>query len=251
VTKAPGETRGHFCSSKSKVNHTKDDPNPPHVEFFTRFKGTLPEVITQSDLEILNSALSFLFARLREARRRSYQTEGGRPAAFAALGVYWMFIALFQKPLAGSLQLPIIHLMDALVGLDNNLVLPIVKPIRRRGRSRSSHAYAALKGHAAGTVRHLKEAGFSVKEAHRAVAKRLNKLGVRPERGSGPITEHTVRNWCDDVSSDVGRHGTAARMHDFERQRFDAEPKETVSDLALSSLTKWVLLHLPALKKSI
>jgi hypothetical protein len=159
VTKAPKETR--------KSSKSKDDQRPPHVEFFTRFKGTLPEVITtQSDLEKLNSALSFLFARLREARHRSYQTEGGRPAAFMFLGVYFMFIALFQKPLAESLQLPIVHLMDALVGLDNNLVSPIVKPIRRRGRSPSSHAYAALKGHAASTVGHLREAGFNTKKAH-------------------------------------------------------------------------------------
>jgi hypothetical protein len=241
VAKAPKETR--------KSSKSKDDPHSPHVEFFTRSKGTLPEVITQSNLEILNSALSFLFARLREARRQSYQTEGGRPAAFAALGVYWMFIALFEKPLAESLQLTIVHLMDALVGLDNNLVLPIVKPIRRRGRSPSSHAYAALKGHAANTVRHLKEAGFSAKKAHQAVAQQLKKL-VRPERGSGPITEHTVRNWCNEVSSDVGRHSTAARMYDFQRQRFDAQPKEVASDFALSSLTEWVLLNLPALKKS-
>lgn len=242
VTKAPKETR--------KSSKSKDDPHPPHVEFFIRFKGTLPEVVTQSNLEILNSALSFLFTRLREARRQSYQTEGGRPAAFEALAVCWMFIALFEKPLAESLQLPILHLMDALVGLDNNLVLPIVKPIRHRGRSPSSHAYAALKGHAAGTVRHLKEAGFGAKNAHQAVAQQLKKLGVRAERGSGHITEHTVRNWCNEVSSDVGRHSTAARMYDFQRQRFDAQPKETASDLALSSLTQWVLLNLPALKKS-
>jgi hypothetical protein len=179
VAKAPKETR--------KSSKSKDDQHPPHVEFFTRFKGTLPEVIiTQSDLKKLNSALRFLFARLREARRRSYQTEGGRPAAFAALGVYWMFIALFQKPLAESLQLPILHLMDALVGLDNNLVLPIVKPIRRRGRSPSSHAYAALKGHAAGTVGHLREAGFRAEKAHQVVAQRLKKLGVHPGSGFWP-----------------------------------------------------------------
>jgi hypothetical protein len=256
VTKAPRHSRRVSSrSSKSKADDTNNQLSP-HVEFFTRFKGTFPEVITQSDLGRLNWALSFLFAGLREASRQFYQeTDDGRSAAFTALGGCWQFIALFDRPLAESLHVPIVHLMDALVGLENNLVLQIVKPTPRRGRSPSSHKHATLRGHVAGTVNRLQEAGLSANDAFQKVAKHLNKLGLRPQRGSGPITTHTVRNWCNEVSSDFGRHGTAARMHDsmlveFERQRFASLPKEMAADFALNSLISWVRTNFPPFEKS-
>jgi len=255
-TTARRSRRDSSCSSKSKANDTNNQL-PPHVEFFARFKGTLPEVITQSDLERLNSALSFLFAGLREASRQFYQeTDDGRSAAFTALGFCWKFIALFDRPLAEHLQVPIVHLMDALVGLENNSVSQIVKPTPRRGRSPSSHKHAALKGHVAATVNRLQEAGLSAKDAFQEVAKHLNKLGVRRQGGSGPVTTHTVRNWCNEVSSDFGRHGTAAWIHDdmlvdSERQRFASLPKEPAAHFALSSLTSWILINFPTLEKSI
>ena len=42
----------------------------------------------------------------------------------------------------------------------------------------------------------------------------LVKLGVRRERGPGPITARTVRHWCDEVAADVRRHGVAAIVYD-------------------------------------
>jgi hypothetical protein len=129
---------------------------PPHREFLNRYEGALPETIDTTNLIILNAALAFLFAHLREARRQFAQEgDAGRAGAFTALGALWQFVALFEKPNAETLQMPILRLQDALVSLDNNSVEPIVKPTKRRGRGGSSHAHLALIGHAAGTVRRL------------------------------------------------------------------------------------------------
>ena len=61
--------------------------------------------------------------------------DGGRAAAFTALGACWMFVALFRQPLAESLKVPILRLQDALAGLESGSVAPMMVPIRRRGRA--------------------------------------------------------------------------------------------------------------------
>jgi hypothetical protein len=228
---------------------------PPYREFLDRNQGTLPEFIGKTHLDTLNSALGFLFARLREARRLFDQEgDNGRTGAFTALAAAWMFIVLFKEPLAESLQVPILRLQDALFGLDNNLVSPIVKPIRRRGRAPSSQAHATLKGHAAGTVRRLVDTGLGRVDAYKAVAKKLTDLGLRAERGPGWITATTVKNWCDEVSSDVSLRGTPALTYDSmfarpEEQRFSAMPKVQARRFALDSLAGWVHSVFPELQK--
>jgi hypothetical protein len=208
------------------------------------------------DLETLNEGLGFLFAFLRQAIRQLDQAEdGGRPGAFTALGSLWQFIALFNAPLAEGLNLPILRLQDALERLDHNLVLPIVRPIPRSGRAPSSHAHLALRGHAAGTVKRLLDIGLTRKEAYDAVAKHLKQLRVRAERGSGGITGTTVRNWCNEVSTDVGRHGTSAEIYDSmfarleEQQRFEAMSEGEAKRYALGCLAAWVQAMFPELKK--
>jgi hypothetical protein len=228
---------------------------PPFLEFLSRAQGTLPEIISEAQLDTVNSALRFLFTHLRQARRQFHEEKDGRAGAFTALGAYWMFIVLFEAPLAESLQVPILRLQDALVGLDKGYVDPIVRPMRRRGRAPSSEVYAALKGQAAGTVKRLMEIDFDRRNSHEMVANQLRRLGVRAERGSGVVTANTVRNWCDAVSSDVGRHGTAAQMYDsmFARpevqQRYSAMPKAQAGSLALDILAAWVRSTLPELQK--
>ncbi len=65
----------------------------PGLDFLERSKGTLPETITESNLGTLNEGLGFLFAQLREARRRYVEKgDGGRAGAFMALGALWKFI---------------------------------------------------------------------------------------------------------------------------------------------------------------
>src|SRR5262249_21866420 len=97
----------------------QDQDQYPHVKFADRNKGTLPESITEVDLETLNTALRFLFARLREARRQ-FESEGddGRAGAFTALAATWMFITLFKEPFAEDLQVPVLHLQQALALLE-------------------------------------------------------------------------------------------------------------------------------------
>jgi hypothetical protein len=236
----------------------KEPKSDAYVEFFTRRKGTLPEEITSSELQILNSALKSLFAPLREIRPRYQEAEAKdrRLAIRLALSFYCRFIQLFQKPLEEGLDVPILHLNDALGGLDDNLVLPILQPIPKLkgGRSESSDAHKALKGLVAATVTYLCENGFRTPDAHKALAQWLNKLGVRSERGSGDITPTTVRNWCAEVSS-LESTATAAIMYnkmlaDSERERLAAAAeKATPESAARNRLILWVDEHSAALKR--
>jgi len=233
-------------TTTSTRGKTKSDDSPPHLDFLKRYAGALPETIAEGDLETLNSGLVFLFAWLRDARRLyDEEGDGGRAAAFTALGAMGQFIMLFKLPLAELLHMPILNLQTAMAALEENNVLPILKPVARRGRAPSSHVHATLKGHAAGTVRRLVEKGLGRREAHQTVAKLLKQLSIRPERGSGSVTATTVRNWQDEVSSDVGRRGTAAMMHDsmfspLEQQSFSAMPQDQARRYALAELAQWI-----------
>jgi hypothetical protein len=191
---------------------------PPREEFLFRKEGTLPEFITEADLETLNSGLRFLFADLRHARQQlENEPDGVRSAALIALGGAWRFIMLFKEPRAEGLQMPLVHLHVALASLLENLVLPMLKPVPRPGgRAFSSAVSLAVRAYAAAAVRRLMRKGFRRMESCRAVAAQLTKDGVRPERGSGTkVAADTVRSWCDEVASDIGRHGLAARLYDL------------------------------------
>jgi hypothetical protein len=219
-------------------------------------KGTLPEQITAGDLETLNAGLGYFFSDLRRAFALFQRSEAqGRPAVVKALGATWRFIALFNQPFAEILHVPILRLQDALLALDQNVVYPMLRPVPRIGRASSTGVLAGLKGHAAGTVTRLTQARVPLEEAHAAVARALNKLGARPERGSGPITATTVRHWCDDVAADVSRHGEAAIVYDTmfrdeERERFSRLPSDQARrSIALKSLPEWVAAVLPELQK--
>jgi hypothetical protein len=226
----------------------------PHLDFLKRFKGTLHETIVQSDLATLNPGLTFLFARLRQARQQyDEDTDGGRVGAFMALGAMWQFVALFNSSQAELLHLPALKLMDALAALDQNNVLPILKPVKRRGRAPSSHASASLQGNTAGTVTRLRASGLNPEEAYKLVAKELIKLGARSGRGMGKITADTVRHWCDGVASDVSRLGTAAMMYDSmftieENRKFQALSPAEARCFALASLHGYVRNMFPELR---
>jgi hypothetical protein len=148
---------------------------------------------------------------------------------------------------------PILKLLDALAALDQNNVLPILKPIVHPGRAASSHAYLSLQGHAAGTVMRLRKLGLDPRRAYVLVAKELANLGIRPGRGKNAITHNTVRHWCDDVASDIGRRGTAAIMYDMmftdeENRRFRALPPARAKNFALDSLRRYVQQIFPELR---
>ena len=200
----------------------------------------------------MNTGLRFFFSDLRRASELFHQSDyAGRQGAIKALAAAWRLVALFKQPFSENLFLPILHLQDALRKLDEGTVAPMLKPARRRGRTTSTDARAALRGHAAGTVTRLKEAGISWEDARSLVAEALVKLGVRPERGTGQITARTVRTWCEEVAADVGRRGAGAIVYDGmftddERRRFSGLPSDKRRRaLALNSLAGFVRAHFP------
>src|SRR5262249_50074649 len=142
------------------------------------------------------------------------ERDDGRQGAFTALAASWMFITLFRTTFNEELHVPILRLQDALSMLDKNRVEPLLRPVRSSGHPPSSYTYACLKGYAAAAVELLLQHGLARADAYLAVAKRLSELGVQPGRGSGVVTATTVRNWYDEVSSDVGRHDIPAVMFD-------------------------------------
>jgi hypothetical protein len=256
------QSRRRVAAAEGKLSQVRPAESPANFEFARRMAGTLPETIVAGDLEILNSGLHLLFADLRRAYRYFQDGEGnGRGGASSALGALYRFIVLFEKPFAEGLQLPIQDLQQALAALEDNNVLPMLKPVRRRGRAISSDAREALKGHVAGTVRRLLQTGINLDAAYQRVAKELKRRGVRPERGTGNVTATTVRHWCDRVAADVGRRGAAAVVCDSmftasEDERFsffvwlDRNPEKDVDHkpadlIALDSLAGFVAKYFP------
>jgi hypothetical protein len=229
--------------------------DPPFLEFWKRANGTLPQKVKEADLRTLNSGLGFLFGRLRQARAQFEQEEDhARDAAYTTLGAFHRFITLFRKPLDEALHVPIVRLQDALLGLDQGRIDAILRPNRRSGRAPSSQTYAGLRGHAVATVQLLiLHAGLARDNAHRAVATKLRLLGVRPGRGSGPVTTTTVRNWCDEAASDVGRHDMVAMMYDHKlargKEMLSGLSKSQARQSALKELAYWVGTIFPELQK--
>jgi hypothetical protein len=249
------KARGRASPFKRPAAILRSAPDdPPFLKFWKQANGTLPEKIKKADLRTLNSGLGFLFERLRQAHAR-FEQEGDsdRQSVFSALGAYWSFITLFQAPLAENLHVSTARLQDALWMLDQGRAVPLLKPVRRRGRAPSSETYAALRGHAAATVQLIRQAGFARDDAHRAVAKQLRQLGVRPERGSGTVTPTTVRNWCDEVARDVGRLSIAAMMYEHRLARGHAMlsglPNDQARRYALEELAYWIGTLFPELRK--
>jgi hypothetical protein len=226
------------------------------IKFIDQAKGTLPEVVSERDLETLNAGLRFFFADLRHAFELYQRSEGhGRAGAVKALSAAWRFIALFSHPLADNLHVPILQLLDALAALDDNNIDPMLAPVPHRGRAKSTGRRATLKGQAAGTVIRLISAGMTPLQAYGQVAATLVKFGVRRERGSArQITATTVRHWCDNVVADVGRHGVASMVcHDMftpeENERFASLPtREKQRSFALTSLTDFLRAVFPQQK---
>jgi hypothetical protein len=172
----------------------------------------LPEFVAAQDVPRLNIALQYLWAELRQAQ--SEFTDGNQQdGVYVSLCAVIAFLSLFGPVRREGLFAPFAALESALWALDEGVVEPILKPPRRAktGRARSSVPYQELKGAAAYVVRRLGDFGHARSEALKVVAADLQRIGVKPDRGSGKITSRTVRGWCEEVATDIGRHRTAAK----------------------------------------
>src|SRR5947209_1764021 len=87
------------------------------------------------------------------------------------------------------------NLHGALLALNENNVEPILKPKKRTGRAPSSPRRYGLIGIAVGAAQRLEWTGLSAAEANKAVATKLNAVGVEPKRGKSRVTADTVRRW--------------------------------------------------------
>jgi hypothetical protein len=173
--------------------------------------GVFSEAVGTADLEILNAAIKALRNQLRDAKTLfDNSADGGRDGAVVAISALWNFLMRFEPILDEALQWPLMRLHGALLALDQNNVEPILRPKRgpRGGRPPDSPARLALIGIAVGTVRRLELTGMSLTQAHKAVANALSRLGVT-------VSIRKIRDWCERVDADVGRHSDASTNADM------------------------------------
>src|SRR5262249_16301777 len=138
--------------------------------------------------------------------------KASREGAIQSLEVLLKFLSQFQPVLDEGLNAPLAALFNALLSLDDGTLLPILKPVPVRGRSRASGIRDNLKGAAAFTVARLRGTGQSASDARAEVARVFRDAGVTSARGRYPaITRRTVRGWCEEVAVDIGRGGEAAQ----------------------------------------
>jgi hypothetical protein len=160
--------------------------------------GVIPETIGPDDLPSLNRVLRRLFAQLRNARRVE-NLDGGRATAIAYLLAMISFLLSFRSASSECLHIPPLNLASDLLALKNNVVEPILKPTRRRGRPVSRPQRFVLMGIAVGAARRLEWTGMRPEDADREIAKELVILGVKPARGSGEINARTIRDWRERI----------------------------------------------------
>jgi hypothetical protein len=175
--------------------------------------GSLPEMLGPADLPKLNEGLRYLFKELREAQA-VYISGSHLDGVYSSLVAVHAFLALFSSVGEKGLFVPLSELESALWALGEGVTEPLLRPVSRKaGRPKASQLRQEFVGMVAFTVQQLRDLGYSVPEAHQAVADELNSVGAKPDRGSDRFTARTIRDWCERVSEDVGRHLPAAQRY--------------------------------------
>ena len=188
--------------------------------------GTGPSA---EDVAALGATFNALYKGLIEAKQvfDSGRNEG-REGVIHAVETVLKFLAKSGPIRSHGLHAPLAALFDALMSLDDGVVLPILKKARRTGRGRASAMRESIKGAVAFTAYALHATGQSVPAAHKLVASALQKQGVTTERGRDQgVTTRTVRGWCEDVAADVSRESEAAQTFD----RLQQEWPQNATDL--------------------
>jgi hypothetical protein len=167
-------------------------------------------------------------------------TEHTRRGARDSLAAVCSFLMSFDQVLAENLHVPLLNLMGALAALDENNVEPILKPTKGSGRAPDSPRRAALMACAVIAVRQLQDIGVGRHEAVQMVARTLSRLGVRAGRGSGAITDRTVRGWCERVAQGAGPIATQAAL------MMEPHWNKTIESKPPVERRKWILAMLSA-----
>ena len=182
-----------------------------------------PDAVKEATLWLIAEGASLfkdldrLFISLSEAKRRlEAQEEDGRQSALYAFDAVLRYLMLFERTYSESLLTPLALLFGDLVSLDGGEVRAMVAPVKKRGGTRASGFYNALKGIAVFTVLRLEASGLARSDARKAVAKERWKMGVRPARkgspeGSGEISARTITKWRQDIAEDTRFEKTAAQ----------------------------------------
>jgi hypothetical protein len=160
----------------------------------------LPEILRPPNLETLNQALAALFGDLRFASSLPRGEAPGRQATVVALRAAWKFLLRFESVKAETLHEPLLNLSSALLALNENNVELILRPTKRSGRAASSAGRYALIGIAVGAAMRLEWTGLLPADANRAVARKLNTLGIKPTRGKDGVTADTLRRWREQIN---------------------------------------------------
>ena len=167
-------------------------------------------------LTAIEAAFNALYEGLVEAKQLFDNGRNeGREGAIHAVETVLKFLEKSGPIRSHGLHVPLAALFNALMNLDDGVVLPILKKARRTGRGRASAMRESIKGAVAFTVHGLHATGLQMPAAHKLVASALQKQEVKAERGRDQgVTARTVRGWCEDVAADVSRHGEAAQTYD-------------------------------------
>jgi len=217
-------------------------------EMFATF-GMLPETVGPTDVDSLNSVMAALLAALRHAA--VLRADGKyRESALLALRAVELFILRLKPGFEESLNLALGDVTSGLVALEAGQVVPLLKPKPRPrgGRAPEDPTRHVLLGCAVAAVGRLQWTGLRIGEAQSAVAERLDKLGVKPARGSRPITSRTVREWCEKIAADVGGRSMAAvnvkiLLSPESESRVRSMPRTEARKLILEQLALIVRLH--------
>ena len=187
------------------------------------------------------------FWQIRRPEHFGQRTVGGShpDGVYLALAAIYAFVSLFRAVGTEGLIAPLMELESALCALDEGVTEPLLKPVRRAksGRPRSTQLRQEFVGTVAYTVKKLCDLDCPQSEAHKAVADDLNRAGTKSDRGSGQVTPRTVRDWCERVSEDFGRHSPAARRYDAlmadpRTAAFDRMPPEAAARLLRRQLVR-------------
>ena len=168
------------------------------------------------DLAVIQETFNALYKGLDEAKQLFESgRNNGRDGVIHAVESVLKFLEKSGPIRSHGLHVPLAALFNALMNLDDGVVLPILKKARRTGRGRASATRESIKGAVAFTVHGLHATGLQMPAAHKLVASALQKQEVKAERGRDQgVTARTVRGWCEDVAADVSRRGEAAQTYD-------------------------------------